>query len=331
MGEPVDGVAVDADAVEVGGRRRAPGRCSRRASAASAAERRRSASAAQAAPKPTMAGTFSMPARRARSWSPPTQQRVEAQAPAHEQRADARRPAELVGADRQQVGAERRRSRSGTWPAAWAASTCTSTPRSRQAATTSATGWRGADLVVAPLHVDERGVGARWRRARASASTRPEPSTPTTVTSPCALGADARTAECSTAGTTWCAPRSARAPARGGDRLGGPAGEHDLAGPGAERARRPARGPPRPRPARPCPRRGCGPGRRAGAVEPRRPSPSTRLGPQRRRRRVVEVVRASSRLRSRGDGGDADARRPWASDDSRSVGWCRRRARRACP
>ena len=53
----------------------------------------------------------------------------------------------------------------GTWPAAWAASTWTSTPRSRQAATTSATGWTRADLVVAPLHVHERGVGADGGRA----------------------------------------------------------------------------------------------------------------------------------------------------------------------
>ena len=62
---------------------------------------------AHAAPKPTHAGTFSMPPRRARSCAPPTSERREPQPAAHEQRAGALRPAELVRGDRAEVGAER--------------------------------------------------------------------------------------------------------------------------------------------------------------------------------------------------------------------------------
>ena len=60
----------------------------------------------QAAPKPTMAGTFSRPARRARSWSPPTSS-GRSRSPRRTSSAPTPGgPAELVGADRQQVGAE---------------------------------------------------------------------------------------------------------------------------------------------------------------------------------------------------------------------------------
>ena len=77
-----------------------------------------------------------------------------------------------------------------------------------------------------------------------SGSTRPTPSTPTTVTEPPKAAAkvadDWRTAECSTAGehdvrgAAGIDGPAHRAPRGGGDRLGGPAGEHDLAGAGTQ-------------------------------------------------------------------------------------------------
>ncbi len=72
-----------------------------RAASASSASVRESSSAA--APNAIAAATFSSPARRARSWSPPSDERVEPQAASHEQRADARWTAELGGVHRHQV------------------------------------------------------------------------------------------------------------------------------------------------------------------------------------------------------------------------------------
>ena len=113
-------------------------------------------------------------------------------------------PPSLCARHGQQVGARGRRTRSARARRPAAASTWTSTPRSRQAATTSATGCTRADLVVAPLDVDERRCRGRTAASSSSGSTRPAPSTPTTVTSPCA-SRPSRTAECSTAASTWCA------------------------------------------------------------------------------------------------------------------------------
>ena len=94
----------------------------------------------------------------------------------------------------------------GTWPAAAAASTCTSTPRSRQAATTSATGWMVPTSWLAHCTCTSAVSPGRMAATTSSGSTRPTRSTPTKVTS---NRADAsRTAECSTAGTTMCPPRS---------------------------------------------------------------------------------------------------------------------------
>ena len=110
--QPLDGVAVDADAVEPGAS--AP---QHRASRTRSVSRRcrglrgqpapSAPSAAHAAPKPTMAGDVLEPGPAGPLLVAADQQRRQAQAPADQQRADARRPAELVGADRQQVGAER--------------------------------------------------------------------------------------------------------------------------------------------------------------------------------------------------------------------------------
>ena len=103
--------------------------------------------------------TFSSPARRARSWSPPTSSGAQPQAPPHEQRADARRAAELVGADRHEVGAERVEvdrhvpgGLGGVDVDEHAAVAARGHHLGRPAAR--------ADLVVAPLQVHERGVGS---------------------------------------------------------------------------------------------------------------------------------------------------------------------------
>ena len=109
----------------------------------------------------------------------------------------------------------------GTWPTACAASTCTSTPRSRHAATTSATGCTVPTSWLAHWTCTSA-VSGRTAPRTVSGSTRPRPSTPTIVTSPPPRAAAASlTAECSTAGTTWWAPARPR-PHRGGDRLGAP-------------------------------------------------------------------------------------------------------------
>ena len=107
VGEPVDGVAVDAHAVE---RRRTA------ASTRSVSRRAASASAAERAVGRQRRGTprrgRRAPARsRARPGGPAPGRRrsssgAQAQPAAHEQRAGAGRAAELVAADRQQVGAE---------------------------------------------------------------------------------------------------------------------------------------------------------------------------------------------------------------------------------
>ena len=66
------------------------------------------ASARATAPKPTMAGTASMPARRGPFLVAADEQRRHAEAPADDEGAHPGGPAELVGGDRDEVGAERR-------------------------------------------------------------------------------------------------------------------------------------------------------------------------------------------------------------------------------
>ena len=70
MGEAADRVAVHVDALERPGRREHP--LGLRAGSLLLLVEVIGAASSAAAPQPTMAGTFSNPARRARSWSPPT-------------------------------------------------------------------------------------------------------------------------------------------------------------------------------------------------------------------------------------------------------------------
>ena len=94
--------------------RRAPGIASSRASSRSrrpatrAAASARSAAASRAAtPKPTMPLTFSVPARRSRSWCPPAGERRKRHAPPQIDRAHALRPVNLVRRQRQRIHAQR--------------------------------------------------------------------------------------------------------------------------------------------------------------------------------------------------------------------------------
>ncbi len=78
-----------------------------------AAPDRRCAASAAAAPKPAMAGTFSVPARRRRSWPPPVMQRRQIDAVAHDRarrRPSGRRACAPTSVS--VVDAERRRNRS---------------------------------------------------------------------------------------------------------------------------------------------------------------------------------------------------------------------------
>ena len=123
--------------------------------------RRRRRPRPRAAPKPTMAGTFSMPPRRARSWSPPT-----SSGSSRRPRRTSRAPTPLgppsLCALTDIRSAPRSSKSIGTWPAGGGGVDVHEHAASRHAATTSATGCTRADLVVGPLAVHER----RRRRAR---------------------------------------------------------------------------------------------------------------------------------------------------------------------
>ena len=189
-------------------------------------------SAGAAAPKPAMAATGSSPARRARSWSPPTSSGRSAQAAPHEQRADAGRAAELVGGHGQQVGAEL-----------------------VEGDGVVAGGLGGVDV---DEHARARGTpppprrpagGCRPRgcptaRARATVSGRTAASELVGVDPPEAVDADDRDLAVGLGGEPHrrvldggqhlVAAALGRPPARRRDGLGGPAGEHDRARPGPE-------------------------------------------------------------------------------------------------
>ena len=81
---------------------------------------------AHAAPNPTHAGTFSMPAAPGPLLRAADEERRDPQPAPHEQRAGALRARRLVRGHRTEVGAERGEVDSGSWPAAAHASTCTS-------------------------------------------------------------------------------------------------------------------------------------------------------------------------------------------------------------
>ena len=188
VGEARDRVAVALDA-----RRRAARvpAASRSVSAALARPRLRLEHrrlAVHAAPKPTIAGTFSMPPRRARSCAPPTTNGGN-RSPRRTSSAAAPFGPPSLWAVTEQRSAPSAAKSTATWPAAAHASTCTSAPRvactratttARRVAACRPRGWRAA-----PTRARCR---ARTAASTSSASKRPERSTPITVI----VGAHAR-------------------------------------------------------------------------------------------------------------------------------------------
>ena len=225
-----------------------------------------------AAPKPAIAATGSSPARRARSWSPPSSSGRSRRPAAHEERADARRTAELVGRHGEQVEAQLVEG-DGDLPCGLRGVDV------QEHATLAARigdlgdGLQRGDLVVAPLEVHERGVGSDRvrgaRRGRPARARRRRPRSPSPRAS-----AERRTAECSTAARTWCSPRSA--PPQQAAAIASVAPLVKTTERGRRRAARPparARSPPRRAP--PGPPRGCARDRRPArrGARPSRPPP----------------------------------------------------------
>ena len=267
---------------------------SRRAARASASSV--TASERAAAPQPDDRGHVLEPGPPGPLLVAADEQRPQPQPAAHEQRADARRAAELVGADRQQVGAEvvevdrARGRRPGPRRRARAR------PRSRHAATTSATGcsvptsWLPhCTCTSAGVGPDRVGASRRRRRGRRRSHADDRH-----------LDASARRRQphrrVLDRGHDHVRRPARAAPHVGrGDRLGRSAGEHDLAGPGAEQRGDRSRASSTRDPGRRALRRGSGRDRRAPVDCSHASIASTRLGPQRRGRRVVEVVARSRR------------------------------------
>ncbi len=134
------------------------------------------------------------------------QQRADAKTAPHEQRADSGRSPHLVRAHGQQIDAEvveLDRHVPGGLRGVDVEEDASFVAGLRDLRH----GLHGADLVVAPLHVDERGVGRGSPSRTASTWTRPVASQGTHVISACAAAAN-RTAECSTSVTTMWWPRS---------------------------------------------------------------------------------------------------------------------------
>ena len=262
--------ALDAEAHEVGEARRRGRRSARRrrtavAAAASRSVRRRAVAASRssapgradarrhAAPKPTIAGTSSIPPRRARSCAPPTTNGGNAQPAPHEQRGGALRATELVAGDRAQVGAERREvdrdvpgRRAGVDVDDHVARRRAPrrSPR-RPAAACRPRGWRAARDTSA---VSGRDRGRHLRGVEASDAVDADDRRP--ASSPCRAR---RVEHRRSARPRWSRPRdrsrpsarAMRAAHRGVHRLGAAGGEHDLARARTEAAPRPARGRPR--------------------------------------------------------------------------------------
>ena len=183
-----------------------------------------------AAPNPTMAGTFSSPARRARSWSPPTSSGRSRRPAPHEQRAGAGRTAELVRRSPTAGRRRGRRRRSGTWPAACGgvdvdehAPRRGTRRRPRRPAARVPTSWlphctcTSGGVGRAPRRAPRRGRrGRRGRRRRRS------PRRARSAAAPHGGVLDR--------GQHLVPAPLGGPPAGGGDRLGGAAGEHDLRG-----------------------------------------------------------------------------------------------------
>ena len=262
-------------------RRRADPRHGSRPAAAAAAR--------SAAAMPTMPATLWVPLRRSRSWPPPSSSGASG-VPSRTTRApDALRSAELVGADGDEVGAGddrgARRARGTPGPRRCAR-------RRRGARRAHQLGDLGqrldrADLVVGQHHRDERHVGGRARRPRASRSTTPAAST-ATVRPP---------TRCDRDGARRGARRRCTAPVAGRAAWTPSTARLSASVPPPVNTTSPGR---QPRTSATTSRASstawrAGPGHRVGArgvAEPlaeERQHRLTRLGPHRRRRGVVEV------------------------------------------
>ena len=173
---------------------------------------------AAAAPKPTMPGTFNVPARRPRSWPPPT-------ICGSSSILDARRtynaptpfgPYNLCALNEARSTSRAATSR-GTWPAACTASVWNQTPRARHAWARSATGCSTPISLFAVI-TEASTVSGRNAAANRATSTRPSRSTGTRVTaqpSRSRLAHTSSTALCSVVTVTRCPPclrRAATAP-----------------------------------------------------------------------------------------------------------------------
>ena len=160
-----------------------------------------------------MPATFCVPLRRSRSWPPPSMQRRELDALAHDEHADALRPAELVGADRDEVGAARtpRRRRATRTPAP---RRCAA-PR-RGACSAHELGDLGERLDRADLVVDEHHRHDRRRASSSAAASASRSIDAVGVDAPrrgrpaCSTGSS--TAWCSMAEHTATPPRAAGTP-----------------------------------------------------------------------------------------------------------------------
>ena len=213
---------------EVLGRRAVPTACSRAPGSSAAAASKRSRSAARwrprsassaaarsaATPSPTTAGTFSVEARRRRSWLPPTSSGTSSAPPRTHSAAAPSGPWNLWP-PRVRKSTPRAPTSTGTLPTACTASHSTGTPRRRHSAATSATGCRVPTSLLASIRPASR-VSASTAARKSVAATTPCASGATRTTSiPAASSssAAARTDGCSKAEITTRPRKPARRPA----------------------------------------------------------------------------------------------------------------------
>ena len=212
-------------------------RCAARASASSvtAAER-------ATAPHPRIAGTFSKPSPTGPFLIAAEEQRAQSEPASHDERSDTGGPAHLVGADRHEVDAqlvERDEGMSGRLGRVDVQQHPAVAAQLRHL-----DDWlQRADLVVAPLKVHERGVGPDRGGDRVDVHLAAVVASDHRDLR--GLGASRESHRASARPLARpCAAASLRGtPCRGGDRLGRPAREHDLAVSGSEELgrRRPGR------------------------------------------------------------------------------------------
>ena len=220
-----------------------------------------------ATPRPTIAGTFSVPGRSPRSWPPPWRsgsRRTRGLASAHEEEPDALRPVELVAGDREEIDAVALDVEGELADGLGGVAVEEDAPSSAQSAPISRIGWTCRSRCSPPSR----------RRAsvsgRSAARRRPGGRSPVGVdrrTSTEALGAPARAPGRARRGarsptvTRWPPlrrERARRAEDRQVVRLGGPGGEDDLRRLRRRSPRRPSRAPARPPPRRASRRRASG-------------------------------------------------------------------------